>query len=100
MDTNIENQKKVSFSLDLIEKFTKQIIVADTASNFRTVLTQIVCCICVKTRLQVERVKREQSSFLRNLSSLLPSSPHCGEHVCPVTWESYDAWFLMLTFDL
>ena len=27
-------------------------------------------------------------------------SPHYGEHVCQATLESYDAWFLILTFDL
>ena len=70
VDTNIGNYRKMSFCLVLIEKFTKQIIVADTAdtaSNFRTVMTQVSAAYASKHVYKLERVKREQPPFLKKM---------------------------------
>ena len=39
-------------------------------------------------------------TFEVQASVLCTTSPHQDEHVCPVTWELYDAWFLISTFDI
>ena len=84
VEKNIGLHRKVLFCLDLIWKFTKQIIVVrQQNSNDKKCLLHM--------RQSWKGVKREQSPFLKKLISLMPSSPHNGEHECPVTWESYDA---------